>query len=200
MKTISLNGHLVIEIALTDAEIERSRQLGIERTHLDEDVLGWKYRHHGKRSEDAHAIGDMGETTVEKWLTANAIRFTPAPKLVHRHEDIKQDITVGHLKVGVKTMEVVTTDDIFQYPTFLYPAKLHPGEKLRVLDYPNFLIQVAVAPAKSCAWLIGYVVRNQIMESEIRTIVGKPAHTIPHAAYKDCDSLLQILREQGGNV
>ncbi|WP_148205080.1 hypothetical protein [Candidatus Methylacidiphilum infernorum] len=119
---------------------------------------------------------------------------------MHRHEDIKQDITVGHLKIGVKTMEIVTTDDIFQHQTFLYPAKLHPGEKLRVLDYPDFLIQVAVAPAVSCAWLIGYVVRAQIMESEIRIIVGKPAHTIPHAAYTDCDSLLQILREQGENV
>jgi hypothetical protein len=197
MQTIFLRGHNIIEVNLTSEEIAASQRLGVERTRLDEQQLGWKYRHHGKKSEEAHAIGDMGETTVEKWLQEQKIAYKPAPKIVRNLAEIEQDLTIGRLKLGVKTMEInKRVEEAFRYNSFLYPAKRSRGELLRVLDYPDFLIQVAVSRSLRKAWLIGFTKKEHIVASPVRIVVGKPAHAIPHAKYADCAALATVLRTE----
>lgn len=193
MQIIVFGIHRIIEIELTSKEIEDSIKLGVERTRLDEQVLGWTYRHQGKKSEDAHAIGNMGEIAVEKWLHSQGISFEPATKLVKTYGEIKQDIKINDISLGVKTMEVLKFEEAFKYSTYLYPAKLHPGEAFRVLDYPDYLIQVAVSPSMQLAWIVGFVDKDRIMKSPISEIVGKPAHKIPHAEYKDLSNFSQII-------
>jgi len=195
IKKLTINDHLILEIQLSKEEIAESRELGIKRTELDEKKLGWKYRHHGKKSEDAHSIGDMGEKVVEKWLEACEIPYEPATKIVYKHEDIKQDITIDEVSLGVKTMEVNGISSIFKYQSFLYPAKKDPGESSRVLGYPEYLIQVAIAPDLRKAWIIGYVNREQIINSEVGIICEKPAHKIPHKYYRDVTQLIDILKK-----
>lgn len=190
MTEVALHGHRLIEIGLTEGEMAEATRLGVTRTHLNEKELGWTYRHDGMKSEEAHAVGDLGETAVEKWLAARRIPYTPAPKLVKRLEDIQQDITVWGMRIGVKTMQVDDVNRIFQYPTFLYPAKNQPGESRRVLDYPDYLIQAALAPKQRRVWLIGVVDRGTLIAARAWDVKGKPAHHIPHAAYRPCEEWL----------
>jgi hypothetical protein len=185
--------HRIVKVPLTDKEIQESFQLGIDRTKVDEEELGWTYRHKGMPSKRAHAIGDMGETAVQKWLIEAKVPFRPAPKLVKNLGDIEQDIRVGNLRVGVKTAES-ELEAAFKYGLFLYPAKNRPGESRRVLDYPDYLVQAVVSTKQKIVWLVGFVSRADLESAPVREIVEKPAHMIPHSKYRDCDDFLAILR------
>ncbi|GAF86865.1 unnamed protein product, partial [marine sediment metagenome] len=82
---------IIVEVPLTQNEIDKCLEMGEKRTKLDEEKLGWKYRHHGMKSEKAHAIGFMGELAFEKILESEEIDYIRNNPFVEKYEDIKQD-------------------------------------------------------------------------------------------------------------
>ena len=196
-RIISCGPLTVVEIPLTKAEIDKCLNLGRERTELDEKKLGWRYRHHGKPSAQAHGVGFTGEEAFEKWLQRKGLKpdrdYNRADSFVERLEDIQQDFTIWGKTVGVKTAENPSLQVATRFSTFLYPAKGTPGEARRVLDYPEFLVQtVADIPGTRC-WLCGFVDRDTITKSPIGTVGNKPAHRISISQYRPVDQLLEVL-------
>lgn len=187
----------LIEIQITGEELRAAIEFGKKRT-AENEKRGWKNRHHGKKSEVAHAIGEIGELAFSKYLTQNGIPFAQAEKLVSRLSLIKQDFRVGPISIGVKTCSVYSVSGIFSSGSFLYPAKSRPGESFRVLGYPHVLVQAAVDLEAGQAWLVGAIGKEAIMDSPIKEIGGFPAHVIPCESYKRLESLIDYLKRQLG--
>jgi hypothetical protein len=187
----------VVEVPLTDEEIEDCLKMGKKRTELDEQKLGWIYRHNGMASPRAHAIGFMGEVAVEKLFNSLGIErnkdYIRNNPFVEKYEDIKQDFTIGDSEVGVKSAENDSLKDATSYDSFLYPAKKEVGESKRVLPYPDFLIQTVVSVKGKKCWICGFVDKETITQSPIRRIVGKPAHLIPIEEYEPIEDLINRL-------
>jgi hypothetical protein len=187
----------VVEIPLTNEEIQKCLENGKKRTEFDEEKLGWKYRHPGLPSPLAHAVGFMGETGFEKWLMSEGLKkdrdYVRGERFVERLEDIRQDYHVLCREVGIKTAQNDSLDEATKWGTFLYPAKKEVGEAKRVLPYPDYLVQAAVSQPKKKCWLCGYVDKETITQSPVRVIVGKPAHSISISKYRPVDELLKKL-------
>jgi len=190
----------VVEVPLTDEEIEDCLKMGKKRTELDEKKLGWTYRHHGMRSERAHAIGFMGEVAIEKLFNSLGMKkdedYVRNDPFVMKYEDIKQDFTIRNSEVGVKSAENDSLEDAVSYGSFLYPAKKEGGESKRVLPYPDFLIQTVVSVNGKKCWICGFVDKETIMESPVRQIVRKPTHVIPIEEYEPVEDLIKLLKNQ----
>lgn len=189
---------IVVQVPLTADEIEECLRMGQKRTELDEEKLGWKYRHHGLKSELAHAIGFMGEKAFEKWLDSKRLKrdidYVVGERFVERHEEVRQDYVIWGKEIGVKSAKNRSLDEAISFGTFLYPAKKHPDESKRLLGYPEYLVQTVVDIDGKRCWLCGYVDRDAIVASPIRSVVGKPAHLIQVAQYRSVEELLQILK------
>ena len=187
----------VIEISLTDEEIQKCLENGKKRTEIDEEKLGWKYRHHGLPSPLAHAVGFMGETGFEKWLVSEGLErdrdYVRGERFVERLQDIRQDYHILCKEVGVKTARNAGLDEATKWGTFLYPAKKEVGEAKRVLPYPDYLVQTVVSQSEKKCWLCGYVDRDTITHSPVKTVVSKPAHAIAIESYRPVDELLRKL-------
>lgn len=188
----------VVEVALTDEEIQKCLEMGKKRTELDEKKLGWKYRHHGMKSELAHAIGFMGERAFQKWLNSRGLQknidYTKGKAFVETHEEVEQDFTIWNKTVGVKSADNNSLNDATKFDSFLYPAKQHPDESKRLLGYPDYLVQTVVSRDNKKCWICGYAEKEDIVNSPIDYIVGKPAHKIPIKKYKAVDGLIEILK------
>lgn len=197
-RTFQHKGLAIMEVPLTEEEIKKCLELGKKRTEIDEEQLGWKYRHHGMKSELAHAIGFMGETAFEKWLISKDLKkdrdYVRGKLFVKSHEEIEPDFTIWNRDVGAKSAKHKTLDEATKFDEFLYPAKKHPNESKRVLGYPEYLVQTVVNIENMKCWLCGYVDKDTIMSSPIKYIVGKPAHAIPIEKYMSVGELLKILR------
>ena len=198
MNNIVFKGHTIVVVPLTDKDIEVSNKLGVARTEFSKDH-GRTHRHDGMESTDAHALGTMGEIAVEKWLRENSVTFTAARRLVETYREIEQDIVVSGESLGVKTLKACGIAVAFQYDSFLYPAKNQTPEAGRILPYPARLLQVAVSMEKQQAWLIGWIAGKVIRVQPTREIAGKPAHTIPHGEYADCEKLIAIFKEKSAS-
>jgi len=183
----------VIEVPLTQEEIEECLEMGKKRTKLDEEELGWTYRHHGMKSERAHAIGFMSEVAFEKILNAEEVDYVRNDPFVERHEDIKQDFTINDSEIGVKSAENSNVEEATKYGSFLYPAKKEEEESKRVLPYPDFLVQTVVNVNEKKCWICGFVDKETIVQSPVREIVGKPAHTIAVENYRPIEEILRKL-------
>ena len=184
----------VVEVLLNQKEIEKCIEMGKRRTKLDEEKLGWTYRHHGMRSGRAHAIGFMGEVAFEKLLNAEGVDYVRNDPFVERYEDIKQDFTIGDSEIGVKSAENDNLDNATSYEHFLYPAKKEEEEFKRVLPYPDYLVQTVGGVNKRRCWICGFVDKETIEQSPMRWIVGKPTHMIPMRRYKPVKKLITLLR------
>lgn len=188
----------VVEVPLTDDEIKECLDMGKKRTELDEEKLGWKYRHHGMKSELAHAIGFMGEKAFEKWLDSKGLKrdidYVMGERFVERREEVGQDYIIWGKEIGIKSAKNSSLDQATSFGTFLYPAKKHPGESKRLLGYPEYLVQTVVDMDGKRCWLCGYVGRDTIAASPIESVVGKPAHLISVAQYRPVEELVQILK------
>jgi len=183
----------IIEVLLSQIEIDDCLNKGIQRTKLNEEELGWTYRHHGKRSERAHAIGFMGEKAFEKWLKLENITYIENDSFVRKYNEIKQDFQISNYSIGVKSADSYSLENGTKYNSFLYPAKKEIGESKRVLDYPDYLIQTVVSVDKRICWLYGFVSKETIMDSPTRLIHNKPAHSIPIISYKPLTGFRQAL-------
>ena len=187
----------VIEVPLTDEEIRRCLEDGEERTKIDEEELGWKYRHHGMASGLAHGTGFMGDTAVEKRLNSEGLRkgrdYETGDRFVRQLKDIRQDFRILGTEVGVKTSRSISLTEATKYGSFLYPAKETEGESRRVLPYPDYLLQAVMSQPKKLCWVCGYVKKETIQASPIREVIGKPAHLIPTEKYRAADALLKEL-------
>jgi len=187
----------VIEVPLTDDEIKECLEMGKKRTELDEEKLGWKYRHHGMKSELAHAIGLMGETAFEKWLDSEGLKqdvdYLRGKVFVERLEDIRQDYEILGKVVGVKSAKNRSLDEATSFGTFLYPAK-PAGKSKRVLPYPDLLVQTVVSVEGKQCWLCGHTDADTVRNSPTQTIHGEPAHMIPIAKYRPVKELISVLR------
>ena len=195
--TFQRNGLTLVEISLTANEIQQCLQMGDRRTRIDEEVLGWRYRHHGKPSSRAHGIGFIGELAFEKWLQGNRLErdidYKVAAPFVTSKEQIAQDFTIWGKSVGVKTANS-SLERALSYGSFLYPAKVAPGESKRVLDYPDFLVQAIADTDQAKCWLCGFVERDTIIKSPIRMIHEKPAHSIAFSKWQPLEKLLEAIR------
>jgi hypothetical protein len=190
----------VVEVPLTDEEIEECLKMGKKRTELDEKKLGWIYRHNGMSSPRAHAIGFMGEVAVEKLFNSldmerdkDYVRNNP---FVEKYEDIKQDFTIGDSDIGVKSAENDSLEDATSYDSFLYPAKKEEGESKRVLPYPDYLIQTVVSVNGKKCWICGFVDKETIVQSPVRQSRKKPTHFIPIDEYEPVEDLINLLMNQ----
>ncbi len=178
----------LIEIRLSPAEIYTAFALGTLRTWFNEDVMGWRYRHSGLDSERAHSIGQLGEIIFEKILKENNIPYMSAPAIVSSKSEFRQDIDVRGCKYGVKTASFKSFLNIFRYGG-LYPAKIMPGESLRVLSYPDYLVQIGTNVHKKKGYFLGAISREQLMACGVVEKFGKPAHVIPLNKYEKLDFL-----------
>jgi len=179
----------VVEVPLTQKEIDNCLEMGKRRTELDEKKLGWTFRHTGMKSERAHAIGFMGETAFQKVLDSEEVEYTRNDPFVEKYEDIKQDFTIGDLEIGVKSAENNSLKEATKYDSFLYPEKNE--ESPRVLPYPDFLVQTVVSVNKKKCWICGFVDEETIKNSPTSPIKGEPAHMIPIDKYKPIEGLLK---------
>lgn len=188
----------VIEVPLTEEEIQECLEMGKKRTEVDEEELKWWYRHNGLSSPRAHAIGLMGEVGFEKWLNSKRLRrnvdYVRGKTLVRTYDEIEQDFIIWNKAVGTKSADNNSLEDATKFDTFLYPAKIMLGEARRVLPYPKYLVQTVVAVDKKKCWLCGYVNEETIKASSVATIRGKPAHRIPIEKYRPVDELLRELK------
>jgi len=188
----------VIEVPLTEEEIRECLELGNIRTEINEKVKGWIYRHPGMKSELAHAVGFMGELCFEKWLKLEGLikdkDYVRGKSFVESLQEIEQDFTIGGKEVGVKSAPNESLDEATKYGTFLYPAKILPGEARRVLGYPDFLVQTVVSIGEKKCWLCGFADKETVVRSPTREIYDKPAHRIPIEKYRPVKELLRILR------
>jgi len=196
-RAIKHEGLDIIEVPLTEEEIKECLENGKKRTEIDEEKLGWKYRHHGMPSSLAHGIGFMGETAFEKWLASKGLKkdrdYVRGERFVERLQDIRQDYHILCKEVGVKTARNTDLDEATKWGTFLYPAKKEAGEVKRVLPYPDYLVQTVMSQSTKRCWLCGYVYRDIIARSPVRIVVGEPAHSIPINEYRPVDELLRKL-------
>lgn len=188
----------VVEVPLTQKEIEECLEMGKRRTELDEKKLGWGYRFDGIESERAHAIGLMGELGFEKLLNALDLEqrkdYVRNDPFVKRYEDIEQDFRIGASDVGVKSADKDSLREATRYDSFLYPAKKEKGASKRILPYPDYLVQTVVSVNKKKCWICGFVHRKTIEQSPVRWIREEPAHVIPIREYKSVKSLINLLR------
>lgn len=178
---------IIVEVPLTQKEIDECLEMGKRRTELDEKKLGWTYRHHGMKSERAHAIGFMGELAFEKILDSEEIDYVRNDPFVERYEDIKQDFTIKGSDIGVKSAENNSLKEATKYSSFLYPEKNE--ESPRVLPYPDFLVQTVVSVNKKKCWICGFVDKKKIVQSPARVIRGEPAHLILVEKYEAIEEL-----------
>ncbi len=184
---------IIIEVPLTQKEIDKCLEMGKKRTELDEEELGWTYRHHGMKSEKAHAIGFMGELAFEKILDSEGIEYIRNNPFVEKYEDIEQDFRIGNIEIGVKSANNDSLEGATRYGTFLYPAKQEMGESKRILSYPDYLVQTVVSISEKKCWVCGFVDEETIRKSPTRIIVRRPAHRIPIDEYKPIETLLKEL-------
>jgi len=193
----------ILEIPLTEKEIQECLKMGERRTKLNEQKLGWLYRHHGLPSLRAHAIGFMGEKGFEKFLDSKGfikgVDYVRNDPFVKRYEEIKQDYTIRGREIGIKSADNDSLEDATKYGTFLYPAKMMEEESKRVLPYPDYLIQTVVSTNKKKCWICGFVDKKTIKKSPIRWVVGKPAHRIPIEKYRPVTEILRNLKTQERN-
>lgn len=189
---------IVVEVPLTEEEIEECLEMGKRRTELDEKKLGWTYRHHGKKSERAHAIGFMGEVAFEKWLQSEGMiedrDYVRNDPFVETHEEIKQDFTIASSDIGVKSADDNSLQHATSYGHFLYPAKSEEDESKRILPYPDYLVQTVVSVDKKKCWICGFVEEETIKQSPIRPIWRKSTHVIPIGKYRPIKELFKMLK------
>lgn len=177
-------------IKLTLDEIKYAFAVGTVRTWFNEKVMGWTYRHSGLPSQLAHSIGQAGEIALSKYLKAKNVEFSGAPVVVASKSEFKQDITINRKSVGIKSAAKRSYLQIIQRGTSYYPAKMLAGESLRVLPYPELLIQIGVDSSSGKVAILGCVPREKIMASPTATLFNKPTHVISTGSYTSLDDIL----------
>jgi len=177
-------------IQLTLDELEYAFAVGTVRTWFNEKVMGWSYRHSGLASQLAHSIGQAGEMALSKYLQSKHVEFSGAAVVVASKSEFKQDITINRKSVGIKSAAKRSYLQIIQRGTSYYPAKMLAGESLRVLPYPELLIQIGVDTSSGKVAILGCIARARIMASPTTTLFNKPTHVIPIESYTSLDDIL----------
>lgn len=178
-----------LTIKLTLDELKYAFAVGTVRTWFNEKVMGWTYRHSGLPSQLAHSIGQAGEMALSKYLLSKNIDFSGAPVVVASKNEFKQDITINGKSVGIKSAAKRSYLQIIQRKTSYYPAKKLVGESLRVLPYPELLIQIGVDSSSGKAAILGCITREKIMEASTTSMFDKPTHVIPIGSYTSLDEI-----------
>ncbi len=178
-----------LTIKLTLDELKYAFAVGTVRTWFNEKVMGWTYRHSGLPSQLAHSIGQAGEIAISKYLQSQNIEFCGVSVMVSSRSEFKQDITISNKSVGIKAATKRSYIQIIRRGISYYPAKMFVGESLRVLPYPELLIQLGVDSSSGKAAVLGCVTREKIMRSPTATIFNKPSHVIPVGSYTSLDDI-----------
>jgi len=178
-------------IKLTLDELEYAFAVGTVRTWFNETVLGWSYRHSGLPSQLAHSIGQTGEIALSKYFKSQKIQFMGAPTIVASKKDFRQDITINRKSVGIKSATKRSYLQIIDRGCSYYPAKNRSGESLRVLPYPEYLIQIGLDSSAGKVAVLGCVKGEQIMNSPVKTLFDKPTHVVPIASYAPIDGFFK---------
>lgn len=169
---------------LSEYEVMCAFALGVLRTWFNEQVMGWKYRHHGLPSALAHSIGQLGEIAMSNYLTLHEIDYYSAPAIVNSKADFRQDFRIEGHSVGLKTAKKAAYVRVLREGYAYYPAKNKMGESKRVLPYPEYLVQMGVDCADFTAHILGVVRGVDITSTETVEMHGKPTHRIPVSLYR----------------
>jgi len=176
-------------IKLTLEELEYAFAVGTVRTWFNEKVMGWSYRHSGLPSQLAHSIGQAGEIALSKYFKSQKVKFIGAPTIVASKKDFRQDITINGKSVGIKSATKRSYLQIVQRNCSYYPAKNRSGESLRVLPYPQYLIQIGLDSSAGKVAVLGCVDGAEIMKSPVKTLFDKPTHVVPITNYVSIDGI-----------
>lgn len=181
---------LLVKIELSVQAVEEARELATARDAHNA-ARGWRYRHNGMPSVQAHFVGRLGEIAVESWLRAAGAVFRSAPTLVSDRALIEPDITfTDGCTLGVKTAQIRLASDLRSHGSFLYPAR--PPNSKRILACPDFVIQVG-ATIDGVVWLGGVAAREVIQASPTREIHGELAHQVALDKWARPESWLDLL-------
>jgi len=198
MYKFNVQGLIIIEIPYSQTEYDYCYQIGKRQLEHNKrlGLLG-DYRYQGLSRETANTVGFIGELAFEKWLASKGLvknlHYKKANPFQETLSEIEQDFLIFDKSIGVKTRWNESLNNSLSFGTFLYPAKSHEKESLRILPYPHYVIQIIASLEKKKCWLCGYVKREDILKAPIYEIHGKPAHKILFEKYKSLDKLLEEL-------
>lgn len=179
-------------IKFTDEEIEAALDFAKKR-NAENTARGWTKTHYpGRDPVAATQIGELGEVVFARFLAAEGIPFNQTDRLVDRYHQIRHDVMVGRIRIGVKTTGYHPSR-MESFGTYQYPRK----NATHVLGYPDVVVFASVVLLTREGFLLATAGRKTIIQSPIKGEGRNQWHEIAREDVKELAELIGYLKRYG---